>query len=397
MFIALALTAAAWSSSRAAPVVDFDLSDTARWVLVDDEKGIGGRWVSTVLLGDGRTVVAVYLWNGVGRSDSGIRLRRSTDGGASWGEPIQGPRGWNGTEGGSVVGREPLSVHVASDVKGVERLVIWAGGSGGSDTARFAVSEDGGITWADFKSAADGLPASERWAGDVAAMESTAGEELAWYSGIDEAPSKGKPVPELGLFQVESGDGGLTWGHPARVLMYEPDVLGAFATVHSEDRRTIAMLFSLNERSLRSHVAATLDGGKTWTKPEELPHDLSGRSYQAMYGPNHRLLIGFVELPEVRQAVRREEIIPSVWVGTFEDLQKGREGLYKVHLSMKGLVRDHPSPSMVMLADGTILSTQFVRRDRGQDSAIVCVRFTLAELDAAAGIKGEEPPAEGVK
>lgn len=395
MMLSTLAMAAAWTASRG-PVVEFDLSDTSRWVLVDDDKGVAGRWVSTVLLDDGRTVVAAYLWERAG--DSKVRLRRSADGGVTWSAPIEGPRGWSGPTAGAggLAGREPLSIFLSHDAQGAPRLVIWAGGGGGSDTAKFAVSEDGGLTWADFKSAADGLPKSERWAGEVAAMESTLppGNVLAWFSGTEEAPTKEKPIPELGIFQVESGDGGMTWGHPSRVPTYEPDVLGAFSTVHSEDHQTVAMLFSLNYRSLRSHVSATLDGGKTWTKPEELPHDLSGRSYQAMYGPNHRLLLGFVELPEVREAVQREEIIPAIWVGTFEDLKAGREGLYKVHLGMKGLVKTHPNPSMLMLPDGTMLLTQFVRRDRTHDPSIVAVRFTLAELDAAAGVKGEELPAE---
>jgi len=72
------------------PVIDLD-NETFRQVVVDKEEGQFLGHVTTVVLEDGKTILAVYP-KGHGRGE--IVNRRSTDGGLTWSDRIVVPESW---------------------------------------------------------------------------------------------------------------------------------------------------------------------------------------------------------------------------------------------------------------------------------------------------------------
>ena len=93
--------------------------------------------------------------------------------------------------------------------------------------------------------------------------------------------------------------------------------------------------------------------------------------------PDGRLVIAF------RDAARTTPGHFVAWVGTYDDIEQGRPGQYRVKLLHT--VSDCGYPGMDLLPDGTIVATTYTsyRQDDGGCS-IVSVRFKMAEIDATA-------------
>jgi hypothetical protein len=372
---------------HAEPPILLDLAaDESRRVTVDREDGVYLGHVTTVLLEDGRTILAFYP---KGHGGGEILMKKSTDGGRTWGDRLTTPVSWK-------TSRECPSVHRLTDEKGHRRLILWSG----LFPARFAVSEDDGDHWSELRDAAEGLPASERWGGIVVMSSMEAGKEpghyLAWFHDDGRYfADKGKRTETFTVYQVETRDGGLHWGYPREVYKSDQVWLCEPGTVRSPDGGTIAMLLREESRRKRSHLMATRDEGRTWTEPVEAPAALCGDKHTARVTPDGRLVVSFRE-HTVKGSITGDQDPSSVpgatswegdwvvWVGTFEDLEKGRAGQYKVRLMDNQKAWDCAYPGVEVLADGTIVATTYGHWEKGRPPYIVSVRLTLAELDAMA-------------
>lgn len=81
---------AAPAGAQRIPLVDLD-RDAGRHTVVDREAGQYLGHVSTTLLGDGRTILAVYP---KGHGKGATLMKKSADGGRSWSERLPTPENW---------------------------------------------------------------------------------------------------------------------------------------------------------------------------------------------------------------------------------------------------------------------------------------------------------------
>jgi len=100
----------------AVPMIDLS-GETQRQVTVDREPGHYLGHPTTVLLEDGRTMLAAYP-KGHGRG--AIVLKRSTDGGLTWSERLSVPENWASS-------LETPTIHRVVDAQGVRRLILFSG------------------------------------------------------------------------------------------------------------------------------------------------------------------------------------------------------------------------------------------------------------------------------
>jgi hypothetical protein len=348
------------------PLIDLS-GDTTRQSIVDREPGQYLGHPTTVLLEDGHTILCVYP-KGHGRGP--ICFKKSLDGGKTWSDRIPVPKSWE-------TSKETPTIHRVVDAQGKKRLIVWSG----LHPARLAVSDDDGATWSELQDAGP-------WGGIVVMgfvepLKTGAGEYLAMFHDdgrfFAPKPQPTKPVT-FTLYKTFSRDGGLHWSAPEVVQSSQAVHLCEPGLVRSPDGKELAVLLRENSRRKNSHVIFSRDEGKTWSEPRELPGSLTGDRHTGKYAPDGRLFISFrdttLESPTKGDWVG--------WVGTYDDIVKGREGQYRVRLEDNHKGSDCAYPGVEVLPDGTFVATTYGHWKPNEAPYVLCVRFQLKELDEKA-------------
>ena len=302
------------------PLIDL-AGEKHRQVVVDREKGVYLGHPTTVLLEDQQTMICVYpAGHGRGR----IIMKRSSDAGLTWSARLKTPENW-------ATSKEVPTIHRVIDAAGKKRLIMFSG----LYPARLAVSEDDGATWSPLKTLGD-------WGGIVVMgcvidLKTGPGNYMAMFHDDGRFFTKNGKRAKRALFTVYktfSKDGGLSWSFPEAIFARSDLHLCEPGTVRSPDGKQIAVLFRENSRRRNGHVIFSNDEGVTWTTPREVPGSLTGDRHTARYAPDGRLFISF-----------RDRTLESAthgdwvgWVGTYEDIVKGREGQYRVRLMDLSLI-----------------------------------------------------------
>lgn len=357
------------------PLIDLD-AQTRRQVVVDREAGQYLGHVTTVLLEDKKTIIAVYP-KGHGRG--AIVMKCSADGGRTWSKRLPTPKSWE-------TSREVPTIYRVVDAGGRKRLIMFSG----LYPVRMAVSEDDGKTWSELKSIGN--------FGGVVAMASCIklndgeGRYMALFhddgrflrGGPDEvygSPyTKHKGSPKFVVYKTLSSDGGLTWSDPEAIATHPTAHLCEPGAVRSPDGKQIAVLLRENSRKHNAFVIFSDDEGKTWTEPRELPGSLTGDRHTAAYAPDGRLVIAFRDM--CHESPTKGDFV--AWVGRYEDIVAGREGQYRVRLKDNKKGSDTTYPGVEALPDGTFVVTTYGHWVEGEAPFILSVRFKLKELDAMA-------------
>jgi hypothetical protein len=354
-----------------------DLNDqTDRQVVVDRESGQYLGHPTTCLLEDGKTILCVYP-KGHGRG--AIVYKRSTDGGLTWSDRLPTPESW-------ATSKEVPTLHRVIGPDGTKRIIMWSG----LYPARLAVTEDDGATWSELKPAGD-------WGGIVVMgfvekLQTGKGHYLAMFHDDGRFFTKdGKKTPTFKLFKTFSEDGGLTWSFPEVVYQSSEVHLCEPGCIRSPDGKQLAVLLRENARRKNSHVIFSSDEGKTWTAPREVPLALTGDRHTGKYGPDGRLFISFrCRSPKQSAKNRPFEGDWVGWVGTWEDIVKGRDGQYSVRLKDNTKGYDTTYPGVEVLPDDTFVVTTYGHWDQGEQPYILSTRFKLDELDTIAKQQGSE-------
>jgi hypothetical protein len=362
------------------PVVDIS-GDKARQVIVDREAGQYLGHPTTLLLEDNKTMLIVYP-KGHGRG--AIVYKRSTDGGKTWSERLPTPKSWE-------TSLEVPTLHRVVDAAGKKRIIMFSG----LYPIRMAVTEDDGATWSELKSIGD--------FGGVVTMSTliglkTPGHYLAFFHDdgrfirggseakylvksphSDHTSTAAKPW-RFWVYTTLSKDGGLTWSTPIPIAMLPDASLCEPGALRSPDGKQIAVLLRENSRKYNGFVIFSDDEGLTWTEPRELPAALTGDRHTAKYGPDGRLFISFRDTTHVSPT--KGDWVG--WVGTYDDIVKGREGQYRVRIMDNTKGADCCYPGVELLPDGTFVTTTYGHWTEGEPAYVVSVRFKLDELDVKA-------------
>jgi len=346
------------------PLIDL-AAQKERQVVVDREPGQYLGHPTTVLLEDGRTMLAVYP-KGHGRGP--IVMKRSTDGGLTWSERLPVPENW-------ATSLETPTIHRVVGPDGTKRLIVWSG----LYPARLAVSEDDGATWTPLAPADD-------WGGIVvmSALVELRPFGRGRYLGMfhddgrffTKEPRQDTP-PVFTLYTTLSEDGGLTWSFPRAICRTSEVHLCEPGIIRSPDGRTLAALLRENSRTRNSFVIFSGDEGKTWSEPRELPGSLTGDRHAGKYAPDGRLLVSFRDM--THESPTKGDWV--AWVGTFDDIVRGREGQYRVRLMDNTKDADCAYPGVEVLPDGTFVLTTYGHWTEGQQPYIMSVRLKLDEFD----------------
>lgn len=345
------------------PLLDL-AEDTQRQVVVDREPGQYLGHPTTFLHEDGSTMLAVYP---KGHGKGQIVYKRSEDGGMSWSERLPVPESW-------ATSQEVPTLYRTEDADGVKRLIMFSGLA----PIRMAVSEDDGLQWSELEAIGD--------YGGIVAMASCAqagepGRYLAWFHDdgrfIGDA-YRPKGGGQFHLYQVESTDGGLTWGAPRSIVSHRLAHLCEPGFVRSPDGSRLALLLRENSRVFNSFVIFSDDDGRSWGEPIQLPAALTGDRHTAKYAQDGRLVVTFRDT--TRDSPTQGDWV--VWVGTWLDIIRGTEGQYRVRLMDNKHRWDCAYPGLEVLPDGSFVATTYGHWTEGEEPWIASVRFTLAELDA---------------
>lgn len=362
----------------AIPTLDLD-GQTSRQAVVDREKGQYLGHPTTVLLEDGKTILCVYP---KGHGKGAILFKKSVDGGKTWSARLPTPKSWE-------TSLETPTIHRVTDALGKKRLILFSG----LHPVRMSVSEDDGGSWSE-------LTPVGAWGGVVAmasviGLKTGPGHYLALFHDDGRFfANGGKATGVFTLYQSLSTDGGLTWATPQAIFASGEVHLCEPGAVRSPDGKQLAVLLRENRRLKNSHIIFSDDEGKTWTQPRELPAALTGDRHVAKYGPDGRLFISF------RDAPRKGTASPTAgdwvgWVGSYDDLVKGRDGQYRIRLKDNHHGWDCAYPGVELLPDGTFVATTYGHWTPNEPPYILSVRFTLQELDEMgvkqAATKGKEP------
>lgn len=344
------------------PLIDLD-GESSLQVVVDREEGQYLGHPTTVLLEDGQTIITVYP-KGHGRG--AIVMKRSDDGGLTWSERLPVPENW-------ATSREVPTISRTIAADGKKRLIMFSG----LYPIRMAVSEDDGANWTPLEPIGEygGIVAM----GCVFPVKTGAGHYRAMFHDDGRFFREGGKVsPTFRLYQTLSTDGGVTWGEPEEIQHADDVHLCEPGVIRSPDGKQLAVLLRENRRRKNSHVIFSDDEGRTWTAPREVPGALTGDRHTAVYAPDGRLFISFRDTT-LDSPTRGDWV---AWVGTYADIVHGREGQYRVRLKDNHKGADCAYPGVLLLPDGTIVTTTYGHWTPGAEPWILSVRLKLSDLDA---------------
>lgn len=399
------------------PIIDFS-DEKERQTVVDKEDGLYIGHPTTVLLDDGKTIVAVYPKNhGYGQ----IVLKKSFDGGKTWSGRLPVPDSFS-------TSLETPTVYKVYDKNGKRRLILFSG----LYPIRMSVSEDDGDTWSELSPIGDfgGIVAM----GDICCTgkgeyfalfhddgrfirggnyekrtvyKTGAGAEArtklmhsfsedcgktwsekrdSWVKTLEKegddwkeiySVNSGRPNGRIKVYQTFSHDGGLTWSSPVCICTHEICDLCEPAIIRSPDGKEICAVMRENAKKMNSHAIFSSDSGKTWSAPVELQGALTGDRHCARYLKDGRLFISF-----------RDTCLDSptwgdwcAWLGHYDDIKYGREGICRIRIMKNYKNGDCAYPGVEILPDGTIVATTYGHFTEGEEAYVVSVRIRPEEID----------------
>ena len=353
-----------------------------------------------------------------GHGKGAVRTRISTDGGLTWGEGVKNaPSSWKNSRETPTVYRLQFTDGVTED----KLIMISANPKWGDEPTdggfNCSVSADEGETWSQFQTFYD--KNSDAPVVPIVAMAS-----------LTQLKENGEFVDKwMGFFHDSDfynyktiltfdENGNPQWSKPEKYFsqyreIEEKSNMCEVEVIRSEQGKgdRLCLISRSNTKRMNSLISFSDDEGKTWSAPVEAPAALNGERHKADYTPDGRLFITF---RSIERGNRAEQNAPKTvtngwvsegwiaWVGTFEDLEQGKEGQYRIklaHIYQDGQKKpeycanaDTGYCGNVVLSDGTIVTSTYGKFDpkdklniKGElRTYIASKRINLEDTDALA-------------
>jgi hypothetical protein len=315
---------------------------------------------TTLLMPDRKTIFAVWCITHGGPAGP---MARSDDGGLTWTRlddqlPAEFRRHVNCP-----------SIYRLVDPAGKERLWVFSARKDREAMPRI-VSEDGGKTWRETTPLGPDFRC-------VMTFSSVARMKDGSYLGFYHRSTDGA----LEVLQTRTTDGGLTWSAPRVIARVEGKAPCEPFTFRSPDGKELCCLMRENTHKGCSLMMFSGDEGATWSKPVDTPWGLSGDRHIGVCTPDGRLVVAFRD--QAPDSPTRGHFV--AWVGTYEDIRKGRPGQYRIKLLHSYAGGDCGYPGMELLPDGTIVATTYIKYGPGKEKhSVVSTRFKMEEIDRMA-------------
>ena len=322
---------------------------------------------TTLLMPDGKTIYCVWCINHGGAAGP---MARSDDGGVTWTRmDDQMPAGFK-------THQNCPSIYRLVGPDGTARIWVWSAALGkrGGPGMPSIMSEDDGQTWKEMPPL--NFPCVMTFSSILRLKD---GRYLGFYhkgpGGADKAP--------LEVLQTITADGGFTWSEPKVVASVEEKNPCEPFVFRSPDGGELCTLLRENTHKGRSLMMFSSDEGETWSTPVDTPWGLSGDRHMGARLPDGRWIFAFRD--QAPNSPTKGHFV--AWVGSYDDIKKGKPGDYRVKLlhSHATRVGDCGYPGVELLPDGTLVITTYIKYQPGpEQNSVVSLRVKASELDALA-------------
>ncbi|GAB3908402.1 sialidase family protein [Mucilaginibacter boryungensis] len=345
------------------PTIDLS-ADTSRQVIVESgTPDVYQGHPSTVLMPDGKTIFCVWTHGHAGPCGP---MKRSDDGGKTWSPLLNTPDNWTKVYNAPTIYRLP-------GPDGHYRLFVFAV-RGPERTINESYSEDDGKTWTPMKGI--GLTTIVPFS-SVIPIEG--GKKLLAQANIKPPGATDEKGNLIG--QSISADGGFTWS-PWEIVLKIPGLSPSEpGIIRSPDGKQLLCLLRENARKLGALYMVSNDEGKHWSEAKETTPGLFGDRHNPHYAKDGRLVVTFRDVGPLSPT--KDHFV--AWVGTYDDIIKGRAGQYRIKLLHSYNSYDCGYAGLEQLPDNTFVTTTYIKYRPGPNkNSIISVRFKLSETDKMA-------------
>jgi len=361
--------------------------------VVDKRKHYLGH-PSTVKLLDGKSLLVAYP-DGHGRGR--LIMRKTSNGGKAWADTV--------TPKPTYVDETPVFYRVQLP-NGKSRILLITCARK-ARRLRYAYSDNEGASWTDFHEHQLNTGLLVVFASMYRVKDLKSGKFTHEYRGIYHDNRYTNYQVSLTFAKDPKSPGGyrMQWS-AAKPFNYQSaqgmktshhaGLCEAFV-LRSPNGKRLAALYRPQLKRTNAMISFSDDEGSTWTDPRELPGSLSGERHVAHYTPDGRLLICFRDYSLLNPG-NPSHADWVAWVGTFRDLETGKEGEYRIRLkdnygnSTNNRVGDCGYTAIDLLPNGVFSCITYGHFElakgqkhpdgRGRPPFILQTRFTMKQLDA---------------
>lgn len=353
LMVGLSLAQAEPRRDFSIPMLDLAKEDSL-FTTVERRAGYLGH-PSTVLFRDGKTLLVAYP-DGHGRGN--LILRRSTDAGETWAAvPVAAQR----------VEETPILYRL--DLPGGCERVLLVTCRPRQSVLEWMWSDDRGDTWSPRKEWQ--LEGTKGIIVALASLWPVPGGPPLWR-GVFHDQNFDNYTVDLHLEPAADGAPACRFDQLRRIGYATPEGLATArraglceaGLVTRPDGKRLALLFRPEKRLTNSMVSFSDDSGLTWTDPRELPGALTGHRHESVNLTDGRTMVCMRDYSPLNPGNQSHGDWVA-WVGTFGDLEQGREGQYRIRLrrnygnSTNNNIGDCGYTGVEGLPDGRVLAITY--------------------------------------